>query len=503
MAKSRREVLISGGVIGAGLIAADFSITKAFAAQPPLRVSLQGLAWNDPIVETYRDAVAIMQGKPAGDPQNWTTLCHIHGTSQFAYHFCPHGNWYLLPWHRAYVVTYEKIVRAVTGNQNFAMPYWDWTANPLLPEQFTSATLPNNQPNALFVATRTWPAATPMPANIVGPSVLQTVMQASPFEVFGTTRPVGQNSLAQSWIVNKSGSQGTLEATPHNQVHNNIGGWMPSPMSPMDPIFFMHHSNIDRIWDAWNHAGNANSPDPLWTDMTFQNNFVHPDGTPWSPQVKDLQVPEDLGYTYHLQLVASQTKNLVLLENELIRLIKYLKNPGGPVEEGFVVYGLERANMQAMGAKTHLDLAVRTSADLIARVRARKNPLRAARGNNFREAAEAHAPGTHAYVLLTNVDASDPSNAEYRVFLNADNPTPSTPVSDPHYVGSFAILKHVMSHGDMSMMPSFMIDVTDTLARVGGKGDTLNLQIVPVPVSRSVKAGVLGVERVQVAFVTP
>jgi len=111
----------------------------------------------------------------------------------------------------------------------------------------------------------------------------------------------------------------------------------------------------------------------------------------------------------------------VLIENKLIRLIKWLKNPGGPVE-GIAVFGLERANIQAMEGKTHLALPVKTNADLVAKVRARKNPLRAVR-DNFRAAAEAHADGTHVFALLTNVDASEPGNAEFRVFLNADNPT--------------------------------------------------------------------------------
>ena len=49
--------------------------------------------------------------------------------------------------------------------------------------------------------------------------------------------------------------------------------------SALDPIFMMHHCNIDRIWWMWNQGGGVNSPDPLWTDMTFQNNFFNPDGT--------------------------------------------------------------------------------------------------------------------------------------------------------------------------------------------------------------------------------
>jgi len=52
-----------------------------------------------------------------------------------------------------------------------------------------------------------------------------------------------------------------LEGQPHNLVHNYIGGvgpWDPGPygnmtnfLSPVDPVFFLHHSNMDRLWDVW------------------------------------------------------------------------------------------------------------------------------------------------------------------------------------------------------------------------------------------------------------
>jgi tyrosinase len=53
----------------------------------------------------------------------------------------------------------------------------------------------------------------------------------------------------------------TLEAFPHNKAHNYIGGIgsidpgpygnMTNFLSPVDPIFFLHHSNMDRLWDVW------------------------------------------------------------------------------------------------------------------------------------------------------------------------------------------------------------------------------------------------------------
>jgi tyrosinase len=51
---------------------------------------------------------------------------------------------------------------------------------------------------------------------------------------------------------------GFLEGFPHNRVHNCVGGGfnhsqslMLNFLSPVDPIFFLHHANIDRLWDVW------------------------------------------------------------------------------------------------------------------------------------------------------------------------------------------------------------------------------------------------------------
>jgi len=281
-------------------------------------------------------------------------------------------------------------------------------------------------------------------------------------------------------------------------VHNNIGGWMPSALSPMDPIFFMHHSNIDRIWDAWNHEGNANSSDPLWTGMVFQNHFLNPDGTSWSPKVADLQVPENLGYTYRLQLSAFNARNLVLIENKLAQLIRFLKNPGGPVEQGIRVTELKGAQVTAGGA-ARLQFAANVDAGLVAKVRARAPRLRAGGKVSARQVADAAAPGTHAYVLLKDVLATAPKDAEFRVFLNADNPTAATPVSDPHYVGAFGILRHMHEgHGEMPV--SFMLDLTEAMRRVGSA--KLNLQVVPVSNKRGKDAGTVNARAAQLAFVT-
>jgi len=48
----------------------------------------------------------------------------------------------------------------------------------------------------------------------------------------------GKNS---GWHIN-------FEGAPHASVHNYIGGHMGSMVSTNDPLFYLHHSNIDRLW---------------------------------------------------------------------------------------------------------------------------------------------------------------------------------------------------------------------------------------------------------------
>jgi len=52
-----------------------------------------------------------------------------------------------------------------------------------------------------------------------------------------------------------------LEGFPHNKVHNCIGGVgaidpgpygnMTNFLSPVDPVFYLHHANMDRLWHVW------------------------------------------------------------------------------------------------------------------------------------------------------------------------------------------------------------------------------------------------------------
>jgi hypothetical protein len=251
------------------------------------------MAPDDPAVVSYRLAVERMKALPTSDPRNWSRIAQIHVD------FCPHQNWFFLPWHRAYLIAFERICRQVLNDPEFALPYWDWTEQRTLPPAFAEPTV-GGRPNSLFDSTRVIRPDEPIPAGAVAQDVILRMMAETGFENFGSTRPNGQNSTDARWL-RASGTSTQLEFGPHGVVHTTIGGDMGDMGSPLDPIFFLHHCNIDRLWAWWNAVGRRNMTDRLWTAFRFNGIFQTPQGqglTAWNVGVSDMLDHLAWGYTY-------------------------------------------------------------------------------------------------------------------------------------------------------------------------------------------------------------
>jgi hypothetical protein len=99
---------------------------------------------------------------------------------------------------------------------------------------------------------------------------------------------------AQAASHNDQSREGILESQPHDNVHGAMGGaagtaFMVSFLSPVDPIFFLHHGNLDRLWDVWTRRQTAlGRPTlPQGADVTAWSNeqflfFSDPSGQPVS-----------------------------------------------------------------------------------------------------------------------------------------------------------------------------------------------------------------------------
>ena len=450
---------------------------KVSFAQQSLRIrrSLTGMPLNDPDLSTYRDFVQIMQSYDQSQPLSWLGFANQHGSLQGGYNFCPHGDWYFLPWHRAYTLMYETAARALTKNNDFAMPYWNWTEIRTMPEAFADP-LYNGKPNPLYVPNRNQLTGQyALTDSIVGPKVIDRVFAETVYEAFGTSRNRRQTNLDPSWVPAGGGRQGTLEATPHNLVHNNIGAFMPTAASPRDPIFFMHHGNIDRIWADWNALGRKNSADPLWLNMPFTDNYLRPDGTPYSAVVQDLQNIAELGYTYDY---VPQPDNRSTDPARESRLLAVLHSDSGTGVEGVQRFG--GANATAATAMAPLIQKLTLSNDTV---------------RSFTAPAAGTRPA-EVYALIGDITIGEGVRG-VRVFVNRPDLSTSVPDTDPHYVTTFSFLDHksgmapggahMAAVGPHKQLPGAIVNLTDTLQRLYGsrrlQAGEITVQLIPVPTS--------------------
>jgi len=122
--------------------------------------------------------------------------------------------------------------------------------------------------------------------------------------------PPSSVSLACFKDLTFSQFDGDYEETPHGDVHVQVGGasapgscnkaWMTQvPCAAQDPIFWLHHANVDRCWDGWlrQGGGRSNPTDASW--LNGQYTLFAPNGTAKQMKVQDvLDSAKDLGYVY-------------------------------------------------------------------------------------------------------------------------------------------------------------------------------------------------------------
>jgi len=182
-----------------------------------------------------------------------------------------------LPWHRFMLRQLELNLQRVLGDQTFGLPYWDWAADGELPAR--------DQPKSpLWAPTGIGGSGRPI---TTGPFVFKPSDPTS-FRVRVATNANGdvvqvnrglERTLARDvstlptkratadalgdtpydaapWTVSSDGFRNRLEGwSPrlglHNRVHVWVGGDMSPASSPNDPVFFLNHCNVDRVWEAW------------------------------------------------------------------------------------------------------------------------------------------------------------------------------------------------------------------------------------------------------------
>lgn len=180
-----------------------------------------------------------------------------------------------LPWHRYFLITLEGFLRQALQDEAFRIPYWDWNADAELVNPNTSPVW-NRESLGQFVGA-SWRVRLEMDPTsgslrMVDRQLQRSLGAAGTLPTRDQVRAVIRDHATYDQTPFNSSSAGGMRnyaegwigaARIHNNVHVWVGGDMQSSSSPNDPIFFLHHCNVDRIWAAWQerHPNSSYVPD--------------------------------------------------------------------------------------------------------------------------------------------------------------------------------------------------------------------------------------------------
>jgi hypothetical protein len=162
--------------------------------------------------------------------------------------------WYFLPWHRLMLHQFEGVIREVLEDEEFSLPYW----NPVTgsPDDFIVPAVFRDPGSTLYNGTRWfW---------VNGGERIDTLYKEW----------INLDALNEKFYIDSpTGNLGfnpRLDQNPHFFTHFALGGDM-AEFSTVggDPMFYIHHANIDRLWESWNRLGNKNPTDPKYLNRKF------------------------------------------------------------------------------------------------------------------------------------------------------------------------------------------------------------------------------------------
>ena len=258
-----------------------------------------------------------------------------------------------LPWHRKMLLLLEEALRSVSG-EDITIPYWDWTDPASVDSIFATDFMGGDgDPAEGYAVTsgpfrrETWPfaitgggtlgaiestpylsrhlgAMTDLPTRAdvtaalgigtydVAPFTedsdpnrsfrnrLEGIGEAKPIETPGLCAPdgtggvlpwpiapTGMHNLVHFWT---GGSVGPSLDTPYA-----VGTMSAVPVSPNDPVFFLHHANVDRIWAQWQGIHGIDTFEP---DSGNPNNDESTVMAPFDVTPRDVLDTTALGYRY-------------------------------------------------------------------------------------------------------------------------------------------------------------------------------------------------------------
>ncbi|KAF8196035.1 tyrosinase, partial [Pholiota molesta] len=238
---------------------------------------------------SYIKAVQCMQSNPAIKPVLKAAKSRFDEFQ--AYHInqadAVHVTGEFLPWHRQYVKVYEDELREKCGYHG-AQPYWDWTLDTRPDQIFAHSPVFDAEtgfggdgvPNTYQLPSPTPPEGfriidtTSYRGCVMDGPFAKHIVPLGPGKYIGDhclTRGIREDAKAfldtaavanltkqtnyEDFRIQLEGEPITETHRTHDGGHYGIGGEMSNfYSSPGDPLFYLHHANLDRIWWQWQNS---------------------------------------------------------------------------------------------------------------------------------------------------------------------------------------------------------------------------------------------------------
>lgn len=207
------------------------------------------------------------------------------------------------PWHRMQMFEMEQAMQEI--NPNISIPWWDSSVD----QSTTSALWDQNfmgQFNANWGLNRNLGGNGPLPT----PAVVAALQAMNDFLLYSDEMERG---------------------AVHRGAHVWTGGAMATTISPRDPIFYLHHTNVDRLWAEWEEANPGGSSHIITSMIRYDGTYVF-DG-----ETLPLVDPDDI--------VDSKTLGVFYADNQLAQLFDYsVSNTYSSLENFYYQFLIEVGN---------------------------------------------------------------------------------------------------------------------------------------------------------------
>ena len=222
-------------------------------------------------------AITTMKQLEPTNPLSWEYQAALHGTNNPALvnapfvNGCPHYNQagadtgkFFLVWHRLALYHFEEAIRSISGRQDFTLPYWDVTDpnQRTIPKAFLS--VDNGGLPGLYDPDRgktlTDPTKPVLNLND-GKTILPSSERYDP-----ALKELSQVANSGYELFNQA-----IDHAPHGGPHIDINGKMLDfKTAALEPLFWVHHCNIDRLWAEYSKdAVDPQQFSKLTPGMTF------------------------------------------------------------------------------------------------------------------------------------------------------------------------------------------------------------------------------------------